>query len=595
VDLQKFTTIACWLNGVFDYQRWSKNERDWALSLIGFITREIWKSRCKAVFKGGAPEPIGLLARADRAAKEFLDANILPLHHHPSLPTLDSDSVWFPPHQGSVKVNIDGSWKNGSCKAGLGIVIRNSDGLLCAGQAGPYQCISALHAEAAAAIKGLHLASQNGFAVIVLETDSKVLVEGVNGSTLNRAWSILPLLEEIRLLCRNFQAVRWNWVSRKANRAAHKAASIGYEAVELKSWAHRPPQSLYYLSTKKKERKKEEILKLDIREAVYNPNHAFPILPDYYLSLGRLASFMKAAPYMRTLKFGLGIGTPDWRTAIIEKATAKCPHHYLKEVEISMINIIINPVRFWCWPTGIESNGLQVNEEAYGREHAIQYLKQKLPSTIQYREMHSRNKKAMELIAKGWSALKEVDRVIDYCELNDSRLIPLLRAAKENFELALEADNSNTHARGAALLVEAANMGDSDAQYELGCKLRVENEHVQSDQQAFHYLEKAVDQLHPGALYLLGAVYLTGDCVKKDVASALWCFHRASDKGHAGAAIAFGSLLLQGVEIPESVTKFVSKRGSLARTARKNGESLVTDPIEMARERFHIAAKGDVI
>lgn len=33
----------------------------------------------------------------------------------------------------------------------------------------------------------------------------------------------------------------------------------------------------------------------------------------------------------------------------------------------------------------------------------------------------------MELIAKGWSALQEVDRVIDYCELNDKRLIPFLR------------------------------------------------------------------------------------------------------------------------------------------------------------------------
>lgn len=43
------------------------------------------------------------------------------------------------------------------------------------------------------------------------------------------------------------------------------------------------------------------------------------------------------------------------------------------------------------------------------------------------RELHSRNRQAMELIAKGWSALKEVDRVIDYCELNDRRLIPLLR------------------------------------------------------------------------------------------------------------------------------------------------------------------------
>lgn len=30
------------------------------------------------------------------------------------------------------------------------------------------------------------------------------------------------------------------------------------------------------------------------------------------------------------------------------------------------------------------------------------------------------------------------------------------------------------HNSGAALLVEAANMGDPDAQYELGCRLRVE-------------------------------------------------------------------------------------------------------------------------
>lgn len=37
-------------------------------------------------------------------------------------------------------------------------------------------------------------------------------------------------------------------------------------------------------------------------------------------------------------------------------------------------------------------------------------------------------------------------------------------------------------------------------------------------------------QLHPGALYLLGAVYITGDCVKRDIASAMWCFHRASEK-----------------------------------------------------------------
>ncbi|WJX43714.1 hypothetical protein P8452_30777 [Trifolium repens] len=101
----------------------------------------------------------------------------------------------------------------------------------------------------------------------------------------------------------------------------------------------------------------------------------------------------------------------------------------------------------------------------------------------QQRGLHSRNKKAMEFIAKGWIALKEVDRVIDYCELNDT-------------------------------LLE-------------------------------YFFHKAVDQLQPDALYLLGAVYLTGDCVRKDIASMLWCLYRASKKGHAGAAIACGYLLLK--------------------------------------------------
>ncbi|OVA00449.1 Sel1-like [Macleaya cordata] len=217
----------------------------------------------------------------------------------------------------------------------------------------------------------------------------------------------------------------------------------------------------------------------------------------------------------------------------------------------------------------------------------------------------------MEFIAKGWNALQEVDRVIDYTEPTDPRLHPLFRTAKENFELALEADNLNTHARywlarlhlkyqapgsckaiGAALLVEAADMGDPEAQYELGRRLRIENNYVQSDQQAFYYLEKAVDQLHPGALYLLGAVYLTGDCVQRDIASALWCFHRASEKGHAGAAIAYGSLLLKGAKIPEALTKFNSRRSLSTKMAKKNVAIPEEDPVELAKEQFEIAAKA---
>ncbi|PQP96544.1 uncharacterized protein Pyn_02204 [Prunus yedoensis var. nudiflora] len=113
---------------------------------------------------------------------------------------------------------------------------------------------------------------------------------------------------------------------------------------------------------------------------------------------------MKAAPYMQRLVLGLGFGISSVESAKLEKA-AKCAHYYLKEVEISgyrghkccvkhvmylkknnlaLEKIVINLVRFWCAPTGYECNVLAVNEEENARDHAIQYLKQKVPSTIEY-------------------------------------------------------------------------------------------------------------------------------------------------------------------------------------------------------------------
>ncbi|KAI4380667.1 hypothetical protein MLD38_006833 [Melastoma candidum] len=98
--------------------------------------------------------------------------------------------------------------------------------------------------------------------------------------------------------------------------------------------------------------------------------------------------------------------------------------------------------------------------------------------------------------------------------------------------------------------------------------------------------------LHPGALYLLGATYLTGDCVKQDLGSAMWCFQRASEKGHAGATIGYGSLLLRGVQVPEILLKFNATRGAAARKSRTGDECSRVDPVEMARKQFEIAAKA---
>ncbi|KAB2609631.1 F-box/LRR-repeat protein [Pyrus ussuriensis x Pyrus communis] len=154
-----------------------------------------------------------------------------------------------------------------------------------------------------------------------------------------------------------------------------------------------------------------ETLKLDIRGAVYNQNHVFPALSnlkhlellvdaDYCLSLGRLASFMKAAPDVRSFVLGLGFRTSNKDMAVIEKVS-KQPHHCLKVVEIAgyrghkccvkhvrylvknavaLEKIVINPVRFWGWPWGFDSDALLENEKENAGDHAIQHLKKKVPT-----------------------------------------------------------------------------------------------------------------------------------------------------------------------------------------------------------------------
>lgn len=66
----------------------------------------------------------------------------------------------------------------------------------------------------------------------------------------------------------------------------------------------------------------------------------------------------------------------------------------------------------------------------------------------------------------------------------------------------------------------------------------------------------------------------------------------AKMQGHAGAAIAYGSLLLRGFQVPECLTKFNVKRNLSTRLPRKRVGNSTQNPLEMAREQFEIAAKA---
>ncbi|KAL6281874.1 hypothetical protein ACE6H2_012810 [Prunus campanulata] len=162
-----------------------------------------------------------------------------------------------------------------------------------------------------------------------------------------------------------------------------------------------------------------EVLMLDIEGAMYNENHVFPVLANLkHLelivtannrgALCHLNSFMKASPCLRrlVLKFGFS-GFEGIRK---KKRVGKCPHPNLKVVEIvgyradicvvkqvmylmknatALEKLVIDPVRRWEYPSELYPNekdrGVeQVKEEVEARDHAMQQLKGKVSSTIEF-------------------------------------------------------------------------------------------------------------------------------------------------------------------------------------------------------------------
>ncbi|KAG6551632.1 hypothetical protein Mapa_006711 [Marchantia paleacea] len=236
----------------------------------------------------------------------------------------------------------------------------------------------------------------------------------------------------------------------------------------------------------------------------------------------------------------------------------------------------------------------------------------------------SSTKEALQYIAHGLSAVVEADRILPYTDPDDTRVQPLLKKAKENFELALEVENSNTDAMlllsrlhmyyhipgacpasGAALLEAAADAGNPVAQYELACRLRAEGKLIGigdgdgMDEKAFKYLEMAACKKHPGALFLMGATYLGGKHTKRDVKAAAWCFRNAAEQGHTAAATVYGALMARGLQVPteESQEDMADNHPDMATTnlhdMTQNGDVHCTaDMEEAARYYFEIAAES---
>ncbi|XP_021833605.1 uncharacterized protein LOC110773395 [Prunus avium] len=128
--------------------------------------------------------------------------------------------------------------------AGVGCVIRNSNGDLLGGESRINVRSAPIEAEAEAVLSGLHLAKEQGHHDVVLECDSQVVVQSLRDRKRAIPWKIYPFIQAIRRLVSWFSSIHWTWIPRTANKAAHVAATIANLRVRHLRWASQPPPSL---------------------------------------------------------------------------------------------------------------------------------------------------------------------------------------------------------------------------------------------------------------------------------------------------------------------------------------------------------------
>ncbi|XP_070679333.1 uncharacterized protein [Malus domestica] len=128
---------------------------------------------------------------------------------------------WSKPPFGMIKVNCDGAWCSRTGNGGFGWVARDFAGIFkVARGVGSVPCQSSLMAEAEAMREALLACVERGFEMVQVESDSKNLVDILNGALQNETiidgivWDILQLKQQL-------YSVKFLFTSRAYNGAAH--------------------------------------------------------------------------------------------------------------------------------------------------------------------------------------------------------------------------------------------------------------------------------------------------------------------------------------------------------------------------------------
>ncbi|KAH9695348.1 putative reverse transcriptase/RNA-dependent DNA polymerase [Citrus sinensis] len=212
------------------------------LELIVVLCWTIWYSRNLFIFENKREDSQLSIARAEANLDSFRRIK------KPSSKILEKQQrnrkqVWNPPPCGWFKINVDAAVNVKDQIAGLGVIIRNSNGEVVAAavQQSCFQ-LSSTHMEAEAVILGIKSAQRAGFSPMIIETDSQEVVDltlSKKVSITETSWLIADIQESIQ----SSNQFSIQYTPRECNVTAHDLAKKALEFENSAFWEGSfPPQ-----------------------------------------------------------------------------------------------------------------------------------------------------------------------------------------------------------------------------------------------------------------------------------------------------------------------------------------------------------------
>jgi ribonuclease HI len=186
---------------------------------MAFMLWCVWQRRNKALYQGQVDPVDSIYPLVQRLSSEYYLANEIEAPRAVPIP-----GAWRPSNVCDFKVNFDAAVFPKHHVTGVGVVIRNGQGLPIAVACQRYPCVYAIdNAEAMAARVALQLAWDVGLRNVEVEGDSLMVITALKDQECCLA-SYGDIIWDIQHLAVSFQCVKYGHVRREGNNAAHVLA-----------------------------------------------------------------------------------------------------------------------------------------------------------------------------------------------------------------------------------------------------------------------------------------------------------------------------------------------------------------------------------